>query len=94
MIFALSAAYWVGMLVLLALALPSSDGGREAGRIVGFFFTPLLFAIVLRVGYVLLSRRRPRPRVLSWWVLVIGAAIGLLLGLQRAVATIADRAGT
>jgi uncharacterized membrane protein len=93
-IFALSAAYWLGMLFLLVLALPSSDSGAAAGRIVGFYLSPLILAIIVRLGYVLFSRRRPRPPIVSWWVLVIGAALGLLLGLQRAVGTIADRAGT
>ena len=93
-IFALAAAYWLGMLFLAVLALPSSDSGAEAGSIVGFYFSPLIIAFVVRIGYVVFSRRRPRPPVVSWWVLVIGAALGLLLGLQRAVATIADRAGT
>lgn len=92
-VFALSAAYWAGMVVLAMLGLASAETGYEAGRIVGFYFTPVLIAVVIRVGYALLRwRRRPRSRIWSWWIWVIGAVIGLFLVLQRAVVTLADRA--
>jgi hypothetical protein len=49
-------------------------------------------AAVIRGGYVLLSRQRPRPRFWSWWLFVIGMVIGLLLAVQRAVVVVSERA--
>lgn len=91
-LFALSGVYWGGMLVLLVLGVASGITGYEAGRLTGLYFAPLVLALVIRIGFVLLSRRRPRPRIISWWVLVIGALIGVVLALQRAVVLLADRA--
>ena len=91
-LFALAALYWVAMLALLVIAAVNAGSSYEAGAALGFYFTPLLFAAVLRGAYVLFSRQRPRPRFWSWWLLVIGAALGLILTLQRAATAVAERA--
>jgi hypothetical protein len=91
-VFGLSALYWLAMVGLFGASLPAVDADYEAGRALGFFFTPLLLAAVVRAGYVLLSRSRPRPRFWSWWLLVIGAAIGIVLAVQRAALILAEQA--
>lgn len=91
-LFGMTAFYWIGIAALFVANVVSASGGYEAGRITGFFFTPLLFAALVRAAYVLLSRRRPRPRFWSWWLFVIGMAIGLVLAVQRAVVALAERA--
>ena len=91
-LFVVSAAYWLGIVLLLVISLTQAQGGYEAGRVLGFYLGPLIIAIVIRVVYVLVSRRRPRPPIWSWWVLVIGAALGVVLTLQRAAVDVADRA--
>jgi hypothetical protein len=90
-LFVVSAAYWLGILPLLGISLTQAQSGYEAGRIAGFYLGPLIIAIVIRVVYVVVSRRRPRPPIWSWWVLVIGAALGVLLTFQRAAVDVADR---
>lgn len=92
-LFVLSAVYWIGILLLLVISLTQAQGGYEAGRILGFYLGPLIIAIVVRVVYALVSRRRPRPSIMSWWVLVIGAALGVVLTFQRAAVDVSDRAG-
>jgi 4-hydroxybenzoate polyprenyltransferase len=92
MLFGLAGLYWVAMLVLFVLAVLTSGVGYRAGVALGFYFTPLLLAAIFRGAYVLLSRRRPRPRFGSWWILVIGMIIGLILAVQRAVVVFAARA--
>ena len=91
-VFGLAGLYWVAMLVLFALAALAGGSGYRAGVALGFYFSPLLIAAIIRGGYVLVSRRRPRPRFRSWWLLVIGMVIGLLLAVQRAVVAMSERA--
>ena len=92
LLFAVSALYWLLMLALFAANVLRADSGYQAGIVLGFYFTPLFLAAVIRAGYVLLSRRRPRPPFWSWWLFVTGAAIGVLVAVQRAVAIMAERA--
>jgi chromate transport protein ChrA len=92
MLFVVSAVYWIGILLLLVISLTQAQGGYEAGRNLGFYLGPLIIAMVVRVVYVLVSRRRPRPPIWSWWVLVIGAALGVVLTFQRAAVDVANRA--
>ncbi len=92
MLFGLAAVYWIGVLVLFGAAVVTAGSAYESGLALGFYFTPLLFAAIGRGLYKLLSSRRPRPRFWSWWLLVIGAAIGLLLTIQRVAAAMAERA--
>ena len=82
-LFVIAAIYWTAMAVLFVLSLPVVRSGYELGLVFGFYFVPLAYALVIRVGYALLSRRRPRPRIRSWWVLVIGALLGLLITTAR-----------
>ena len=84
-LFVLAALYWIGMAILLVLGVASARSPYATGAIVGFYVAPLLIAAVVRGVYVLLSRRRPRPPFWSWWLLVIGAALGLILTIQRTV---------
>ena len=90
--FGLAGLYWVAMLVLFAPAALAGGSGHRAGLALGFYFTPLLLAAIIRGGYVVLARRRPRPRFWSWWLFVIGMVIGLLVAVQRAVVVISERA--
>jgi hypothetical protein len=91
-VFGLAGVYWVAMLVLFVLAALSGGSGYRAGVALGFYFTPLVLAAIVRGAYVLISRRRPRPRFWSWWILVIGMVIGLILAVQRAMVVVAERA--
>jgi chromate transport protein ChrA len=91
-LFALSAAYWLAILLLIVISLTQAQGGYEAGRILGLYLGPLIIAIVIRMVYVLVSRGRPRPPIWSWWVLVIGAALGVALTFQRAAVDVSERA--
>lgn len=92
-VFVLAALYWLGQVAIFVANLPRADSGYEAGRLFGIVFGPLLFALVARGAYVVFSRRRPRPPLWSWWVLVIGALLSLILVFQRAAADVAEEAG-
>lgn len=82
-LFAIGATYWAAMLALFVLSLPLARDVLEIGLVLGFYFVPLAYAVVVRGLYVALSRRRPRPRLRSWWLLVIGALLGILVTVAR-----------
>lgn len=82
-LFVIAAIYWTAMALLFLVSLPVVRNGYELGLVFGFYFVPLGYALVIRVAHSLLSRRRPRPRIRSWWVLVIGALLGLLITTAR-----------
>jgi len=82
-LFVIAAIYWLAMALLFILSLPVVRNGYELGLVFGFYFVPLAYALVIRVGYALLSRRHPRPRIRSWWVLVIGSLLGILITTAR-----------
>ena len=82
-VFVIAATYWMAMLALAVASLPAARSAAEITLVLGFYLVPLLYALVLRVAYVAVSRRRPRPRVRSWWVLVVGALLGILVTVAR-----------
>ena len=82
-VFFIAAAYWTAMLLLTVLSLPLARSVYEVILIVGFYLVPLLYAFVGRLAWVAFTRRRPRPRPWSWWVLVIGALLGILITVAR-----------
>lgn len=81
--FAIAALYWMAMVALAVASLPAARSAAEITLVLGFYLVPLLYALVLRLAYVGLSRRRPRPRVRSWWVIVFGALLGILVTVAR-----------
>jgi 4-hydroxybenzoate polyprenyltransferase len=85
-VFVIAATYWMAMLALAVASLPAARSAAEITLVLGFYLVPLLYALVLRVAYVAVSRRRPRPRVRSWWVLVVGALLGILVTVARITA--------
>jgi amino acid transporter len=91
-LFGASALYWLAMVGLFVASLTSVRSSYDAGLALGFYFSPLLLAAVIRGAYVLLSRSRPRPRFRSWWLLVIGMALGIVATFQRAAEILAERA--
>ena len=88
-VFVIAATYWMAMLALAVASLPAARSAAEITLVLGFYLVPLLYALVLRVAYVAVSRRRPRPRVRSWWVLVVGALLGILVTVARITAPVA-----
>ena len=82
-VFVIAALYWMAMLALAVASLPAARSAAEVTLVLGFYLVPLLYAVILRLAYVALSRRRPRPRIRSWWVLVIGALLGILVTVAR-----------
>lgn len=82
-VFVIAALYWAAMLVLVVLSLALARSAGEITLVLGFYLVPLVYALTIRLGYVALSSRRPRPRVRSWWVLVIGALLGILITVAR-----------
>jgi hypothetical protein len=78
--FALASLYWLAMLVLFLFSLRFANGAGELLEITGFYFVPLLYAGLIRGGLVLVT---PRRRFWSWWLLVIGALIGILVTIAR-----------
>jgi 4-hydroxybenzoate polyprenyltransferase len=85
-VFVIAAIYWMAMLALAVASLPAARSAAEITLVLGFYLVPLLYALVIRVAYVAVSRRRPRPRVRSWWVLVVGALLGILVTVARITA--------
>lgn len=82
-VFVIAALYWMAMLALAVASLPAARSAAEITLVLGFYLVPLLYALIIRVAYVALSPRRPRPRIGSWWVLVIGALLGILVTVAR-----------
>lgn len=82
-VFVIASLYWVAMLGLAVLSLPLARSAEEITLVLGFYLVPLLYALIIRLVFVALSSRRPRPRVRSWWVLVIGALLGILVTVAR-----------
>jgi 4-hydroxybenzoate polyprenyltransferase len=85
-VFVIAAIYWMAMLALAVASLPAARSAAEITLVLGFYLVALLYALVIRVAYVAVSRRRPRPRVRSWWVLVVGALLGILVTVARITA--------
>lgn len=82
-VFVIAALYWMVMLALAVASLPAVGSAAEVTLVLGFYLVPLLYALIIRLVYVAISSRRPRPRVWSWWVLVIGALLGILVTVAR-----------
>jgi hypothetical protein len=80
-VFVIAALYWATMVVLFLFSLRFAGSVGEIVEIAGFYFVPLLYAIVLRAASVaFLPRSR---RFWSWWLLVIGAVTGILVTVSR-----------
>lgn len=88
-VFVIAALYWVAMLGLAVISLPVARSAEEITVVLGFYLVPLLYALLVRAAFVALSARRPRPRVRSWWVLVIGALLGILVTVARITVPVA-----
>lgn len=82
-VFVTATLYWVAMLALAIVSLPATRSAEEITLVLGFYLVPLLYALIIRLAFVAVSSRRPRPRVRSWWVLVIGALLGILVTVAR-----------
>lgn len=82
-VFLIAAIYWMAMLALAIASLPAAGSAAEITLVLGFYLVPLVYAFIVRLVYVALSPRRPRPPVWSWWVLVIGALLGILVTVAR-----------
>jgi hypothetical protein len=88
-VFVIATLYWVTMLGLAVISLPLARSAEEITLVLGFYLVPLLYALIIRVAFVAFSSRRPRPRVRSWWVLVIGALLGILVTVARITVPVA-----
>ena len=88
-VFVIAALYWMAMVALAAASLPAARSAAEVTLVIGFYLVPLLYAFLIRLVYVALSRQRPRPRIRSWWVLVTGALLGILVTVARITAPVA-----
>lgn len=82
-VFVIAAFYWMTMVALAVASLPAARSAAEITLVFGFYLVPLLYALSVRLLFVALSARRPRPRIRSWWVLVIGALLGILVTVAR-----------
>lgn len=82
-LFVIAAIYWAAVAVLLLLSLPLARNANEIALVIGFYVVPLAYALAFRGIYVAFSRRRPRPRLWSWWLLVLGALLGILITVAR-----------
>jgi hypothetical protein len=79
-VFVVAAAYWLLAVVLVVTILPRVRSAYELGLVLGFYFMPLLYGLVLRAAYVLVHRGPRRPALLSWWVLALGALMAIVVG--------------
>jgi len=86
-VFAIAALYWLAMALLFLLSLRFVGSLGEIGVVGGFYFVPLFYAAIIRLVYSVLSRRDPPPRIWSWWLLVIGALLGMLITVARVAMT-------
>lgn len=82
-LFVTGGIYWIGITALFLLTLPAVAGPAEAVLVFGFYYVPLFYAFVLRGLYVLFWPARRRPRLVSLWLLVIGAMLGILFTVAR-----------
>jgi len=82
-VFVIAAIYWMTMVALAVATLPAARSAAEITLVIGFYLVPLLYALIVRLAFLAISSRRPRPRVRSWWVLVIGALLGILITAAR-----------
>lgn len=85
-VFVIAVLYWLATLALFLATLPAVRNGYELWLIVGFYFVPLLYALILRAAYVFVRRGPRRPAIVSWWVLVIGALLSILVTVARTTA--------
>lgn len=84
-LFVTGGLYWLAMVAFFVVTVPAARSLAEVGLVLGFYFVPLFYAVVLRGAYVLVTRSRRRPpRLVSWWLLVIGALVGILFTVARA----------
>ena len=90
---------WLGAGALLLLAaVPSAQvadagsGAERAGRVVGTLVAAVGIALLLRLLWVLLIRRRAGLRVWSPWLLVVAAVVALMSGAGQAAQEDATRA--
>jgi hypothetical protein len=86
-VFAIAAVYWVAMVLLFLLSVRFAGSLGEIGVVAGFYFVPLFYAAIVRLVFSVVSRRDPPPRIWSWWLLVIGALLGLLITVARVAMT-------
>lgn len=82
-LFVTGGIYWIGMTALFLVTLLAVAGPAEALLVFGFYYVPLFYAFVLRGLYVLFWPSRRRPRLVSLWLLVIGAMLGILFTVAR-----------
>lgn len=74
-------AYAAAILLWLLLAARGSDSdetARDLGAVFGSWVASLAIALLIRLAYVKLVRRRAGLSFWSPWIFVIAAAIGLL----------------
>lgn len=82
-VFVIAAVYWAAMLALAVASMPAARSAAEITLVFGFYLVPLLYGLIVRLVFMAFSSRRPRPRLWSWWVLVIGALLGILVTVAR-----------
>jgi hypothetical protein len=79
--FVIAALYWAAMVALFLFSLRFAGTVGEIVEIAGFYFVPLVYAMVLRAASVAFLRRS--RGFWSWWLLVIGAVVGILVTVSR-----------
>ena len=82
-VFVIAAIYWLLAVLITILTLPRVRNAYELVLVIGFYFVPLLYAVVLRAVYVFVRRGPRRPPLVSWWVLVLGALLAILVSVAR-----------